>query len=112
MDCIFCKIAAKEIPANLVFEDDKVVAFYDISPQAPTHLLIVPKEHIASAANIDGSNSGLIARVFEVAAKLAKEQHLNDGFRLVTNSGVRAGQSVAHIHFHMLAGRDFAWPPG
>lgn len=112
MDCIFCKIAAKEIPANLVYEDDAVVAFYDISPQAPTHLLIVPKEHIPSAAEIDASNSQLMARVFEVAAQLAKDHNLNDGFRLVTNSGARAGQSVAHIHFHMLAGRDFTWPPG
>ncbi|MBR3802196.1 MAG: histidine triad nucleotide-binding protein [Clostridia bacterium] len=111
-DCIFCKIAAGEIPSNKAYEDDKVLAFYDLDPQAPTHILVIPKQHIKSAAEIDESNSALIAHVFEVAAKLAKQLGLDNGFRVVTNCGESAGQSVHHIHFHLLGGRDFTWPPG
>ena len=111
-DCIFCKIAAGEIPSNKAYEDDKVLAFYDLDPQAPTHILVIPKQHIKSAAEIDESNSMLIAHVFEVAAKLAKELGLDNGFRVVTNCGESAGQTVHHIHFHLLGGRDFTWPPG
>ena len=111
-DCIFCKIAAGEIPSNKAYEDDKVLAFYDLDPQAPTHILVIPKEHIKSAAEIDERNSALIAHVFEVAAKLAKQLGLDNGFRIVTNCGESAGQSVHHIHFHRLGGRDFTWPPG
>ena len=111
-DCIFCKIAAGEIPSNKAYEDDKVLAFYDLDPQAPTHILVIPKEHIKSAAEIDERNSALIAHVFEVAAKLAKQLGLDNGFRIVTNCGESAGQSVHHIHFHLLGGRDFTWPPG
>ena len=111
-DCIFCKIAAGEIPSNKAYEDDKVLAFYDLDPQAPTHILVIPKEHIKSAAEIDERNSALIAHVFEVAAKLAKQLGLDNGFRIVTNCGENAGQSVHHIHFHLLGGRDFTWPPG
>ncbi len=111
-DCIFCKIAAGEIPSNKAYEDDKVLAFYDLDPQAPTHILVIPKQHIKSAAEIDESNSSLVAHIFEVAAKLAKELGLDNGFRVVTNCGESAGQSVHHIHFHLLGGRDFTWPPG
>ncbi len=111
-DCIFCKIAAGEIPSNKAYEDDKVLAFYDLDPQAPTHILVIPKEHIKSAAEIDESNSVLVAHIFEVAAKLAKQLGLDNGFRVVTNCGESAGQSVHHIHFHLLGGRDFTWPPG
>ena len=111
-DCIFCKIAAGEIPSKKAYEDEKVLAFYDLDPQAPTHILVIPKEHIKSAAEIDESNSVLIAHVFEVAAKLAKELRLDNGFRVVTNCGESAGQTVHHIHFHLLGGRDFTWPPG
>lgn len=111
-DCIFCKIAAGEIPSNKAYEDDKVLAFYDLDPQAPTHILVIPKEHIKSAAEINESNSTLVAHIFEVAAKLAKELNLDNGFRVVTNCGESAGQSVHHIHFHLLGGRDFTWPPG
>lgn len=111
-DCIFCKIAAGEIPSKKAYEDEKVLAFYDLDPQAPVHILVIPKEHIKSAAEIDESNSALIARIFEVAAKLAKELGLDNGFRVVTNCGESAGQSVHHIHFHLLGGRDFTWPPG
>ena len=112
MDCLFCKIAAGEIPSAKVYEDDKVLAFKDIEPQAPFHVLIIPKEHIASAGEITCDNSGIVAHIFEVAAALAKEHNLADGFRVVTNCGVQAGQTVQHLHFHMLAGRNLGWPPG
>ncbi len=111
-DCIFCKIAAGEIPSKKAYEDDKVLAFYDLDPQAPTHILLIPKEHIKSAAEIDQANSAVVAHIFEVAAKLAKELGLDNGFRVVTNCGESAGQSVHHLHFHLLGGRDFTWPPG
>ena len=112
MDCIFCKIANGEIPSNKVYEDDKVVAFYDLEPQAPVHILVIPKEHIASAAEINESNSAVIAHVFEIAAKIAKDLNLNEGFRIVNNCGDCAGQTVKHIHFHLMGGRDFGWPAG
>lgn len=111
MSCIFCKIVAGEIPSTKAYEDEKVLAFYDLSPQAPVHILIIPKEHITSAADITEENSDIVAHIFEVAAKLAKEKEL-DGFRVVTNCGDSAGQSVKHLHFHLLGGRDFGWPPG
>ena len=109
--CIFCKIANGEIPSNKVYETDKVVAFYDLEPQAPSHILIIPKQHIACAADIDSSNSAVMADVFEAASEIAKKLSI-DSFRLVNNCGEKAGQSVMHLHFHMLSGRDFAWPPG
>ena len=111
MDCIFCKIINGEIPTTKVYEDDTVIAFNDIEPQAPVHILIIPKEHIKSAAEIDESNSALSANVFEVASKLAKEMNL-DGFRIVNNCGDSAGQTVKHIHFHLMSGREFTWPAG
>ncbi len=111
-DCLFCKIIKGEIPSSKVYEDDTVFAFNDIDPQAPVHILIIPKEHIKSAAEINGTNSNLVAHIFEVAAQIAKEQNFEDGFRIVTNCGDSAGQSVKHLHFHMLSGRDFTWPPG
>ena len=112
MDCIFCKIAAGEIPSTKVYEDDTVVAFNDLDPQAPVHVLIIPKEHIASAAEINESNSAVVAHIFEVAAKIAAEKGLKDGFRIVNNCGDSAGQSVRHLHFHLMGGRDFGWPAG
>ena len=112
MDCIFCKIAAGEIPSQKAYEDDQVLAFYDLDPQAPVHVLIIPKQHIVSAAAVTPENSAVLAHIFEVAAKLAAELGLNDGFRVVTNSGMAAGQTVPHLHFHLLGGRDFTWPPG
>lgn len=111
MDCLFCKIINGEIPSSKVYEDDLVFAFNDIEPQAPVHILIIPKEHIASACEINENNSSLIAHVFEVAAKIAKEKNL-DGFRIVNNCGDSAGQSVKHIHFHLMSGREFTWPAG
>ena len=112
MDCVFCKIISGDIPSSKVYEDEWVVAFKDLEPQAPVHVLIVPKEHIASAAEITADDSFLIAKVFEAAAKIAKEMDLKDGFRIVNNCGEKAGQTVMHIHFHMMAGREFTWPAG
>ena len=112
MDCIFCKIAAGEIPSNKAYEDDQVLAFYDLDPKAPTHILIIPKTHIGSAMEITPENSGVIAHIYEVAAKLAKDLHLEKGFRIVNNCGEDGGQTVHHIHFHLLGGRAMAWPPG
>lgn len=109
--CIFCKIVNGEIPSNKVYENDKVLAFYDLEPQAPTHILIIPKQHIACAADIDSSNSAVMADLFEATSEIAKKLSL-DSFRLVNNCGEKAGQSVMHLHFHMLSGRDFTWPPG
>ena len=112
MDCIFCKIVNGEIPSNKAYEDDKVLAFYDLEPQAPVHILIIPKEHICCAAEITPENSAVIAHIFEVAAIIAKEKGLDDGFRIVNNCGESAGQTVKHIHFHLMGGRDFGWPAG
>ena len=111
-DCLFCKLIAGEIPTTKVYEDDTVVAFNDLDPQAPVHVLIIPKEHIASAAEINESNSAVVAHIFEVAAKIAAEKGLKDGFRIVNNCGDSAGQSVKHLHFHLMGGRDFGWPAG
>ncbi len=104
-DCIFCKIAAGEIPSDKIYEDEKVVAFRDIHPQAPVHFLVVPKEHIKSAADITPANSGIVAHCFEVIAKLAVQEKLENGFRVINNCGENAGQTVPHIHFHVLAGK-------
>lgn len=112
MDCLFCKIINGEIPSNKVYEDDRVFAFRDIAPQAPTHILIIPKQHIKSAAKIDESNSDVVAHIFEVAAKIAKQEGLDDGFRIVNNCGDIAGQTVKHLHFHLMGGREFGWPAG
>ena len=111
-DCIFCKIAAGEIPSRKAYEDETVLAFYDLDPQAPVHVLFIPKTHIRSAADVTPENAAVVAHIFEVIAKVAEELGLKDGFRVVTNCGVSAGQSVPHLHFHLLGGRDFTWPPG
>ncbi len=111
-DCLFCKIAAGEIPSTKVYEDESVYAFLDIDPQAPFHAIIIPREHITSAAEITAENSALIAKVFEAAAKIAKAENLDKGFRIVNNCGEEGGQTVGHIHFHLLARRNLAWPPG
>lgn len=110
--CLFCKIASGEIPSRKVYEDDTVVAFYDIDPQAPTHFLVIPREHISGCSAIDGSNSAIVAHCFEVISKLAAELPLEGGFRVVSNCGESAGQTVPHLHFHVLSGRDMTWPPG
>lgn len=112
MDCLFCKLIAGEIPSKKVYEDDEVLAFHDIEPQAPFHILIIPKQHIESAADVSPNNSAVIAKVFEVAAQIARDNNLVKGFRLVTNVGVDGNQTVKHLHFHMFAGRLLGWPPG
>ena len=111
--CLFCRIARGEIPATLAYHDEQVVAFHDINPQAPTHVLIIPREHVASsAAGIGTAQGELMGELFELAARVAQREGLTGGWRLVTNVGPDAGQSVAHLHFHLLGGRAFAWPPG
>ena len=108
MDCLFCKIIAGEIPSTKVYEDELVFAFRDINPQAPTHILVIPKEHIASAAEIDESNSAIVAHIFEVIPKIAAAEGLTGGFRVISNSGDDACQSVHHLHFHILGGAKLA----
>ena len=112
MDCLFCKIIAGEIPSAKVYEDDTVFAFNDIQPQAPVHILIIPKEHIASADDVNESNSAVVAHIFEVAAKLGKELGLENGYRIVNYCGADGGQTVHHLHFHFMGGRQFGWPAG
>lgn len=112
MDCIFCKIANGTIPSNKVYEDDKVLAFYDLDPQAPVHFLVIPKEHIASASEITEENSEIIAHIFSVISKVTKELGLENGYRIVNNCGQDGGQTVPHLHFHVLGKRLLAWPPG
>ena len=110
-DCLFCAIAAGEIPSKKVYEDDLCYAFYDIDPQAPVHFLVIPKAHIPSVAGIDEDNSAVVAHIFAVIARVTKELGL-DSYRVVSNIGEQAGQSVPHLHFHVLSGRDMTWPPG
>ena len=104
-DCIFCKIIAGEIPSTTVYEDDFVVAFNDIAPHAPVHILVVPKEHIVSAVDVTEANSHLVAKCFEAIAKIAKEKGLNNGFRIINCCGQDGGQTVFHLHFHILGGK-------
>jgi histidine triad (HIT) family protein len=111
-DCLFCKIARKEIPAKIVYEDDEIFAFEDISPQAPTHILICPRKHFASLNDAAGEDQTLIGKLHLVAAQIARERNLLDGYRTVINNGRGAGQSVFHLHLHLLGGRSFRWPPG
>ena len=113
MDCLFCKIIAGDIPSAKVYEDDKVYAFRDIEPQAPVHILIIPKEHIASANELTEENASVVGHIFSVAAKIAKEEGIAEGgYRIVNNCGQDGGQTVGHLHFHMLGGRSLQWPPG
>ena len=111
--CIFCKIASREIPTEILHESDTVVAFRDTNPQAPVHILLIPKDHIPSAAEVVSGNGGLLADIVQAASHLADAEGIAaGGWRLVTNVGPDAGQSVFHLHFHLLGGRDMAWPPG
>ncbi len=112
-DCLFCQIAAGEIPAELEYEDDEIVAFRDINPQAPVHLLVIPRRHVATLLDTGDGDEQLLGRLQRVAVELARRQGLDrDGFRLVTNCLEGAGQSVFHIHLHLLGGRTMGWPPG
>ena len=111
-DCLFCKIAAGEIPSETVFRSDDVVAFRDINPAAPTHILVIPVRHVASAADLTAADGPLLAEIFRTLASLAEEEGLTGGWRVVTNVGGDAGQSVHHLHFHLIGGRTMSWPPG
>ena len=105
MDCLFCKIIAGEIPSTKVYEDELVYAFRDINPQAPTHILVIPKAHLASVAEVNGDNSAVIAHIFEVIPRIANAEGLTGGYRVVSNCGADAGQTVHHLHFHILGGK-------
>jgi histidine triad (HIT) family protein len=111
--CIFCKIAAREIPAEIVRETDRVVAFRDLDPKAPTHILLIPKEHVASLTDVQDAHGQMLADIVQSATQLARAEGVDEsGWRLVANVGPDAGQSVFHLHFHLLGGRPMQWPPG
>jgi len=113
MSCIFCKIINGEIPSKKLYEDDRVLAFYDISPEAPVHFLVIPKEHIQSVNELDEKNADIISHIFLVINKLVRELNISEsGYRIVNNCGKDGGQTVDHMHFHVLGQRDLKWPPG
>ena len=113
MNCLFCKIVAGHIPSSLVYEDGFVFAFRDIKPEAPVHIVIVPKKHIESLDKLEESDSDLMGKIVFAASKIAQQENIaENGYRLVANCGTNAGQSVWHIHFHLLGGREFSWPAG
>ena len=112
-DCLFCKIFKGEIPAKEVFRDEQIVAFEDIRPVAPTHVLVIPREHIPSVHDVTAAHAPMLARMIEVANRIAEERKIDrEGYRLVFNKGPHAGQSVSHLHLHLLGGRAMGWPPG
>ena len=112
-DCLFCKIIEGDIPSTKVYEDEFVLAFRDIEPQAPQHIIIIPKTHISSANEITAENSAVIGKIYEAASKIAKDLGFSEnGYRIVNNCGKDGGQTVGHIHFHLLGGRNLQWPPG
>lgn len=111
-DCIFCKIASGEIPSKIVYQDDLVCVFEDLEPQAPVHLLCIPKKHISSIDEITQENADVISHIYLTISSLAKKLGLNEGYRVVSNCGEQGGQTVMHLHFHLLGGRKFGWPPG
>jgi histidine triad (HIT) family protein len=112
-DCLFCKVVAGQVPATLVFQNDRVVAFKDITPRAPTHVLIVPRRHIATLNELSPEDDALVGEMMRAAAAIAKEQGLSErGYRTVFNCNAEAGQTVFHIHLHLLGGRPMTWPPG
>lgn len=113
MDCLFCKIANKEIPGKIVFENERILAFRDIDPKAPVHVLIIPKEHIPGLNDISDSTNELLGQIQNAAKEIAKKENLSQsGYRLVVNCGKDAGQAVDHLHYHLLGGRKLSWPPG
>ena len=111
-DCLFCKIAGGEIPSKKVHEDDEFFAFHDISPQAPTHVLVIPKRHIVSLDDAAADDQAMLGRLLLLCQRLARELGIAGGYRVVNNCGAQAGQSVFHVHFHLLGGRPMGWPPG
>jgi histidine triad (HIT) family protein len=113
MNCLFCKIVEKKIPSKIVYEDERVLAFEDINPQAPIHILVIPKKHISTSLEIKSDDNELVGYMFQVANKIAKERNIAErGFRLVMNCNRESGQTVFHIHLHLLGGRIMHWPPG
>lgn len=112
-DCVFCRIAAREAPADILHESERVVAFRDVNPKAPTHILLIPKEHVTSMSDVEERHAGMLADMIEAASHLARADGIDgSGWRLVANVGPDAGQSVFHLHFHLLGGRPMSWPPG
>lgn len=112
-DCLFCKIRDGEIPADIVYENDDLLAFRDVNPQAPTHVLIIPKKHISTVNDMDDGDEAVMGKLFSAAKIIAKQEDpSDDAYRLVVNCNEKAGQSVFHIHMHLLAGRSMTWPPG
>lgn len=111
-DCLFCKIAAGAIPAAKLYEDDEVLAFRDISPQAPQHFLIIPRHHLSGPGAVTGAEAELVGKMVARAGEIARELGIGDGYRLVMNNGAAAGQTVFHLHLHVLGGRPMHWPPG
>lgn len=109
-DCIFCKIVAGEIPAEKLYEDDEVLAFWDIAPQAPVHFLVIPKKHINGPADITETDEKLVGKLMRIAAQVARENGTGDAYRVILNNGAKAGQVVFHIHMHILGGKDKPWP--
>lgn len=112
MDCLFCKIVAGEIPARKLYEDDQVLAFHDIAPQAPLHILVIPKKHISTLLDLSAEDTALAGHILFTAQRLAKEQGCTEGFRVVMNCNELGGQTVYHIHMHLMAKRQMTWPPG
>ncbi len=112
MDCIFCKIVAGEIPSKKVHEDELVYAFHDIHPMAPAHILVVPKKHVPSLAHVVAADEGVLGRLLATTARIAEEQGLSQGYRVVISTGPQGGQTVDHLHLHLLGGRQMHWPPG
>lgn len=113
MSCLFCKIIKKEIPAKIVYEDDDILAFEDVNPQAPVHILVIPRKHLATSLDIKDEDNELIGRLFQVANSIAKDRGVAErGFRTVVNCNREAGQTVFHLHLHLIAGRSLHWPPG
>ena len=112
MDCLFCQIAAGNIPSDVLYQDEQILVFRDIDPQAPEHFLVIPKTHIPGADAVTAENAAVIGHIFQVIAELARQLGLDAGYRVVTNCGKDGGQTVPHLHFHVLAGRMLAWPPG
>lgn len=111
-DCLFCRIASGELESEVVADSENVMAFRDINPAAPTHVLVVPKRHVASVKEVGPADAELLAEMFEVMNRIAEQQRVEGGFRIVTNVGSDAGQSVQHLHFHLIGGRPMGWPPG
>lgn len=112
MDCIFCKIVAGDIPATKIFEDERVIVFRDLHAQAPTHFLVIPRQHIESLAAASAEDAALLGHLTATAARVAAQQNLTQGYRVVVNTGSDGGQTVSHLHLHVLGGRQMHWPPG